>query len=443
VILEVPTTALKDAHSKIADARHRAGKLQAATATIKAGADSQAGEVARRQATLAQERQTLAKTQGGIVELLAEIPVTYQPHETTLEAIDTQLRQARDDKELLSRQWRELTSLQLQLKCKDQEAADLAERRQREVTHPAARLRQSVLDTVVKHDALAQLLGQPAASTGDPAASAGEQATWAKEVVGSARNLLEKARHHLDELAHRLQQCDDKTRDVLQAAPTDGMELDDAVETVTGTAAIAARKRDEATAQVAEAEDLDRRVGEARPHVEALGELVALLKDGKFVAAVVRERQRSLLGTATGLLRQMTLGRFGFGPEFQIFDAHTGVLRDVRTLSGGETFQASLALALAVVEQASSTGGRADALFLDEGFGTLDQNALAYALDALTTQVNAGRLVVVISHMRAVAQHVPALLKVEESPAGSTIRWADDAERADLADESYVDNLQE
>jgi exonuclease SbcC len=220
------------------------------------------------------------------------------------------------------------------------------------------------------------------------------------------------------------------------------MDLDKAIETITGKAAIAAQRHDEATAQIAEAEDLDRRIGGAQPHVEALGELISLLKDGKFVAAVVGERQQSLLGIATGLLRGMTLGRFSFGPEFQIYDAHTGSLRDVRTLSGGETFQASLALALAVVEQASGTGGRADALFLDEGFGTLDQDALALALDALAAQVSAGRLVVIISHMRAVAQHVPALLKVEKTPAGSTIQWADDEERADLADGSYLDGLQ-
>ena len=59
----------------------------------------------------------------------------------------------------------------------------------------------------------------------------------------------------------------------------------------------------------------------------------------------------------------------------------TGTTRGVKTLSGGETFLASRALALALVELAGRGGGRLDALFLDEGFGSLDANALAEALE--------------------------------------------------------------
>jgi exonuclease SbcC len=137
----------------------------------------------------------------------------------------------------------------------------------------------------------------------------------------------------------------------------------------------------------------------------------------------------------------MSLVRFAFGADFQVWDEHTCRLRDVKTLSGGETFQASLALALALVEHASSSGGRAEALFLDEGFGTLDQTALAEALDALSTQANAGRLVVVISHMLAVAQHVTSLIRVTKSPIGSSLRWASETELVALADAADAEGL--
>ncbi|MEV6446104.1 SbcC/MukB-like Walker B domain-containing protein [Amycolatopsis sp. NPDC051716] len=178
--------------------------------------------------------------------------------------------------------------------------------------------------------------------------------------------------------------------------------------------------------------ELGSRIATAKPVVESLHELDGLLADGKFPAMVVKRRQRALLEHASRLLRSMTRDRFTFSADFRIVDGHTGQPRDVRTLSGGETFLASLALALGLVELTSRGGGRIEALFLDEGFGSLDPTVLGDALDALARQADYGRLVAVISHMRDVAENFDDVLLVTRTPGGSQARWLDPAERDQL-----------
>ena len=100
--------------------------------------------------------------------------------------------------------------------------------------------------------------------------------------------------------------------------------------------------------------------------------------------------------------------------------------RSVRTLSGGETFLASLALALALADQvrAISVTDRAglDSLFLDEGFGTLDPESLRTVIDAIEQLGGDGRLVGVITHVRELAEQFPRV-EVEKSPRGSRVAF--------------------
>ncbi len=131
----------------------------------------------------------------------------------------------------------------------------------------------------------------------------------------------------------------------------------------------------------------------------------------------------------------MTAARFGFTQDFTVVDRLSGQARTTRTLSGGETFLASLALALALVELAGRGGGRLEALFLDEGFGSLDANALAEALDALGRQASGGRLVAVVSHLRAIAEGFEDVLHVTQTPTGSQARRLRGPELAGLLDE--------
>ena len=100
--------------------------------------------------------------------------------------------------------------------------------------------------------------------------------------------------------------------------------------------------------------------------------------------------------------------------ELQVADTWQGdSLRDTKTLSGGESFLVSLALALALSDLASQKT-RIESLFLDEGFGTLDQETLDIALDALDNLNAAGKMIGVISHIETMKERIPVQIRVQK-----------------------------
>jgi len=113
------------------------------------------------------------------------------------------------------------------------------------------------------------------------------------------------------------------------------------------------------------------------------------------------------------------------GLQLEITDTHTGRARAVSTLSGGEGFQASLALALGLsdVVQRHAGGIRLDTVFIDEGFGSLDPEALDLALRTLEDLKQGGRLVGLISHLEEIKARIPARLEVIPGPGGSHARF--------------------
>ena len=152
------------------------------------------------------------------------------------------------------------------------------------------------------------------------------------------------------------------------------------------------------------------------------------LADSRFVGYVVRRRQLALLQHASRVLQEIT-GRYAFTEDFQILDSESGLPRSADTLSGGETFIASLALALGLVEVADRSGGDLRALFLDEGFGTLDATILDTALTALEERAKAGRLIGLISHVPTVAERIDTVLEVRSNLEGSSIHVLDREQR--------------
>ncbi len=155
----------------------------------------------------------------------------------------------------------------------------------------------------------------------------------------------------------------------------------------------------------------------------------------RFVLATLLER---VLVAATARLLDMSRGRFRLqrareqadrraagGLDLEVFDAHTGTQRSVTTLSGGESFQAalSLALGLADVVQSYAGGLRMDTIFVDEGFGSLDSEALDLALNTLMDLRRSGRLVGIISHVDGLKERIDARLEVRPGPRGSTARF--------------------
>lgn len=125
------------------------------------------------------------------------------------------------------------------------------------------------------------------------------------------------------------------------------------------------------------------------------------------------------------LHRALTAGdmRTSGGLDLQVFDSYTGTERPVSSLSGGESFLAalSLALGLADVVQSRSGGIKLETIFIDEGFGSLDSEALDLAFSALADLGQGGRLVGIISHVSELRERIDSRLEVTAARKGSSI----------------------
>jgi exonuclease SbcC len=104
-------------------------------------------------------------------------------------------------------------------------------------------------------------------------------------------------------------------------------------------------------------------------------------------------------------------------------DAYTGKARSANSLSGGESFMASLSLALGLsdVVQQSAGGVRLDAMFIDEGFGSLDPDVLELAVRTLLDMTGGGRIIGIISHVAELRERIDKQVRIKKTPAGSKI----------------------
>lgn len=118
-------------------------------------------------------------------------------------------------------------------------------------------------------------------------------------------------------------------------------------------------------------------------------------------------------------------GRKQEGLELEVFDNYTGKARHVKTLSGGEGFKASLALALGLADVIQSYAGGVvlDTIFVDEGFGTLDPESLDNAIQCLTDLQTGGRLVGIISHVPELRERIDARLEISAAREGSKAKF--------------------
>ncbi|WP_299577340.1 SMC family ATPase [uncultured Williamsia sp.] len=151
---------------------------------------------------------------------------------------------------------------------------------------------------------------------------------------------------------------------------------------------------------------------------------------------VLAARLEEVVVAASTRLREMSCGRYEFehsdaarshgrrgGLGIAIRDEYTGAVRPAATLSGGETFFASLALALGLADVVSAeAGGRVlDTMFIDEGFGSLDPETLERVMAVLDELRSGGRVVGVVSHVDEMRSRIPAQLHVVRTESGSRV----------------------
>ncbi|MBR6541932.1 MAG: SMC family ATPase, partial [Anaerotignum sp.] len=145
---------------------------------------------------------------------------------------------------------------------------------------------------------------------------------------------------------------------------------------------------------------------------------------------------QKILQAANLRLKDMTEGRYVLlhaqkaankrsqaGLEVEVLDHYTGKSRSVRSLSGGEAFKASLCMALGLsdVIQAHAGGVRIDAMFIDEGFGSLDDRSREQAVEVLQKLSYGDRLVGIISHVSELKETIDKKIIVKKGSAGSTV----------------------
>ncbi|WP_326706982.1 SMC family ATPase [Streptomyces cyaneofuscatus] len=186
-----------------------------------------------------------------------------------------------------------------------------------------------------------------------------------------------------------------------------------------------------------------RRLGPVRQEYERLARLAGLTagtsadneRKMRLEAYVLAARLEQVAAAATARLQRMSSGRYTLvhsdartggrraGLGLHVVDAWTGSERDTSTLSGGETFFASLALALGLADVVTEEAGgvRLDTLFIDEGFGSLDDQTLDEVLDVLDSLRERDRSVGIVSHVADLRRRIPARLEVVKDRHGSTV----------------------
>jgi DNA repair protein SbcC/Rad50 len=400
-------------------------------------------DVERRREHLERERQRIDAQRARCGRQLGTLPTALTVSDVSrpgdlddvIAATQRRLAAARDER-------RELDDLRAALARLATAGADLQRRLRDEVEAPRRLAMRSAAELLLRVNDGLRALGRPtveAASSEDPIAV---EARWAAELEQRAARLRRQLEEEIAAVDRtQAAAADDLTRRLATLGLADAGDLDRELRSVSQQVGRVRNELDAAAAQIPQAADLDGRMSTGTEIRDSLAELQRLLQDGQFVGHVIGRRQRQLLVVASQILGTMTGGAYGFSPDFDIVDRFTNQPRPTRTLSGGETFLASLALALALVEIAGRSGIQLDALFLDEGFGSLDADALDEALSVLELQASQGRLVAVVSHVRAVAERIETVLEVTRSAGGSRAEWRGPAEREQMLTEELQTRL--
>lgn len=283
-------------------------------------------------------------------------------------------------------------------------------------------------------------------SARDKVAALGPPAAARKSLADDWQTLAEWAAERSDGLVEQAEALADRARaaegereallDELLAACTD-CELDverdeDPLEAVVEAQAEAKGEVADIQAAIESAKVLRRDLKRLEIDHKTAEDLALHLsaRPGRFESWLVNAALRRLVEGATGILDQLSNGQYALTTDhnsnFQVIDRHNAdETRSAKTLSGGETFLASLSLALALADQladlASEGAASLEAIFLDEGFGTLDADTLDTVAATVENLAESGRMVGIVTHVRELAERVPVQFRVRKDLRTSTV----------------------
>ena len=243
-------------------------------------------------------------------------------------------------------------------------------------------------------------------------------------------SLLEEVKNDLASYATAPKEIDKESVDGLQ------QELKDLGEVI-GTLKSQVTGKEKTIQEISELEATTKELSDRRAFIFGLADLAnggdSGMKGVSFERYVLGAILEEVLSAANLRLHDMSRGRYRLersleeggrgarGLDIAVFDAYTGASRPANTLSGGETFLASLGLAMGLTDVIQSYAGgiHLDTMFIDEGFGTLDPDTLDVAMETLVALQSQGRLVGIISHVPELQQQIGAHLVVTKTDEGS------------------------
>lgn len=280
-------------------------------------------------------------------------------------------------------------------------------------------------------DAVAAL-GPPPADRADLGRAWAALATWAANRLPDAMRAVEAAEHRARRCTADATATREAAAEALAGAGlhADDREIRDPMRVVAAAKVRAEAEHERLQRDLLRAGELRGKAADARRRADLSRALGRHLSARGFEKWILDEALAELTVAATEILRTLSRGAYSLSVDergnFAVIDhRNADEPRSARTLSGGETFLASLALALALADQVSSlaAGGaaRLESIFLDEGFGSLDPDTLDTVASAIEELGAGGRMVGLISHVAELAERVPARFLVTRDPAGSQV----------------------
>lgn len=412
VPLEVSPPRLKEAEKRLADAREALTEYQKAAVAAVAAASQAGAEASAAAAAQARAEQRAEVVRGRLQSAQAELGAVDEKVRSLIPGDDpeTVIAERASQHEAAARAFEDATSNYR--KAVEAESAKQAEARQIQAQIAALAA------------ALATLGGRLGVQLAGDSSVEGLQKSLAtlyeaqeEQVAGEQKRLeamgqaLADARGELARLYEDLQ-------------VPEGVSF---AEARRDAAAAAARHEERVAAleqRVSRFEELKSRSQQTTAELAVYERLAADLLPSGFLKYILEQERRGLAALGSEHLENMT-GRYRFTDdgEFNIVDLNAAeAVRKVESLSGGETFLASLALALALAEMVTRDRGRLDSFFLDEGFGSLDPEHLALAMEGIERLVAGDRLVAVVSHVPELRERVEDLIVLEKEPlTGNTV----------------------
>jgi DNA repair protein SbcC/Rad50 len=426
-----------------AEAQANAGRLDARAVTLKTAA-----------ARLGDRQRALDALDEAIAAAQAELEKLSEQHKAALAEAEAAERRAADGRAELRAQLGGAPDLDAALASARQaavaltaaaDAADEAARTAAERDDATARAARAAANAAFAPDAIAPDAIAPGAITPDAVKEA--RAAW-RDTGWRAAAAKRISRHEAETQAVAAQLADpdldvalDPPAPVAATAEAAAAAADayDEAQKVLGrsrhTAGQLAGLRPQLADAVAALTPLKERADEARQLADLAAGLGANQYRMTLSAFVLAARLEEVAQAASERLLTMTAGRYSLlhtdarrgggkaGLGLLACDSWTGVDRDTSTLSGGETFLASLALALGLADvvTAEAAGTPMEALFVDEGFGTLDEDTLDEVMNVLDGLREGGRIVGIVSHVAELRQRIPAQVHVRKGQHGSSV----------------------